>query len=72
MAKLDDNVETWRIKRLIKNLEKLRGDGTSMISLLLSPRDQISKVQAMLAGEAGTAVNIKSRVNRQAVLSVVK
>nr|AAG25924.1 peptide chain release factor 1b [Euplotes octocarinatus] len=71
MAKLDDNVETWRIKRLIKNLEKLRGDGTSMISLLLSPRDQISKVQAMLAGEAGTAVNIKSRVNRQAVLSAI-
>ena len=40
-----------------------------MISLLLSPRDQISKVQGMLAGEAGTAVNIKSRVNRLAVLS---
>jgi peptide chain release factor subunit 1 len=71
MSILDSNVETWKIKRLIKNLEKLRGNGTSMISLLLSPRDQISKVQGMLAGEAGTAVNIKSRVNRQAVLSAI-
>lgn len=71
MSVLDSNVETWKIKRLIKNLEKLRGNGTSMISLLLSPRDQISKVQGMLAGEAGTAVNIKSRVNRLAVLSAI-
>jgi len=67
----DANVETWKIRRLIKNLEKLRGNGTSMISLLLSPRDAISKVQAMLANEAGTATNIKSRVNRQAVLSAI-
>lgn len=71
MSILDNNVETWKIRRLIKNLEKLRGNGTSMISLLLSPRDAISKVQAMLAGEMGTATNIKSRVNRQAVLTAI-
>lgn len=65
------NVETWKIRRLIKNLDNLRGNGTSMISLLLSPRDAISKVQAMLANEAGTATNIKSRVNRQAVLTAI-
>jgi peptide chain release factor subunit 1 len=67
----DSNVETWKIRRLIKNLEKLRGNGTSMISLLLSPRDTVAKVQAMLAGEMGTATNIKSRVNRQAVLTAI-
>jgi peptide chain release factor subunit 1 len=71
MSITDSNVETWKIRRLIKNLEKLRGNGTSMISLLLSPRDAISKVQAMLANEMGTAVNIKSRVNRQAVLTAI-
>lgn len=71
MSISDSNVETWKIRRLIKNLEKLRGNGTSMISLLLSPRDQISKVQAMLANEMGTATNIKSRVNRQAVLTAI-
>lgn len=71
MSITDSNVETWKIRRLIKNLEKLRGNGTSMISLLVSPRDAISKVQAMLAGEMGTATNIKSRVNRQAVLTAI-
>jgi len=71
MSISDSNVEVWKIRRLIKNLEKLRGNGTSMISLLLSPRDAISKVQGMLAGEMGTATNIKSRVNRQAVLTAI-
>ena len=71
MSITDNNVETWKIRRLIKNLEKLRGNGTSMISLLLSPRDAISKVQGMLANEMSTATNIKSRVNRQAVLTAI-
>lgn len=39
-------------------------NGTSMISLILPPKDQISRVQRMLADEFGTASNIKSRVNR--------
>lgn len=67
----NNNIEVWKIRRLIKNLEKLRGTGTSMISLLLSPRDAISKVQGMLATEIGTASHIKSRVNRQAVMSAI-
>lgn len=71
MSISDSNIEIWKIRRLIKNLEKLRGNGTSMISLLLSPRDAISKVQGMLATEMGTATNIKSRVNRQAVLTAI-
>jgi peptide chain release factor subunit 1 len=67
----DSNVQTWKIRRLIKNLDIMRGNGTSMISLLLSPRDTIAKVQSMLATEMGTATNIKSRVNRQAVLTAI-
>ena len=67
----DNNVETWKIRRLIKNLDKMRGNGTSMISLLMSPRDAISKVQGMLATEMSTAVNIKSRVNKNAVLTAI-
>lgn len=71
MSILDSSVENWKIKRLIKNLENLRGNGTGMISLLLSPRDAISKVQGMLSSESGTAESIKSRVNRQAVTSAI-
>ncbi|KNC95810.1 eukaryotic peptide chain release factor subunit 1 [Spizellomyces punctatus DAOM BR117] len=67
----DKNVELWKIKRLIKSLEAARGNGTSMISLIIPPKDQISRVAKMLADEYGTASNIKSRVNRLSVLSAI-
>lgn len=67
----DRNVEIWKIKKLIKSLEAARGNGTSMISLIIPPKDQISRVAKMLADEFGTASNIKSRVNRLSVLSAI-
>ena len=67
----DRNVEIWKIKRLIKSLEAARGNGTSMISLIIPPKDQISRVAKMLADEFGTASNIKSRVNRLSVLGAI-
>ncbi|VDD83995.1 unnamed protein product [Mesocestoides corti] len=67
----DKNVEMWRIKKLIKSLEAARGNGTSMISLIIPPKDQITRVAKMLAEEYGTASNIKSRVNRLSVLSAI-
>ncbi|MCP9262675.1 Eukaryotic peptide chain release factor subunit 1 [Dirofilaria immitis] len=67
----DHNVEVWKIKRLIKSLEMARGNGTSMISLIIPPRDQIARISKMLADEYGTASNIKSRVNRLSVLGAI-
>ncbi|XP_011661670.2 eukaryotic peptide chain release factor subunit 1 [Strongylocentrotus purpuratus] len=67
----DRNVEIWKIKKLIKSLQAARGNGTSMISLIIPPKDQISRVAKMLADEFGTASNIKSRVNRLSVLSAI-
>jgi peptide chain release factor subunit 1 len=46
-------------------------NGTSMISLILPPKSQISAAAKMLADEFGTASNIKSRVNRLSVLSAI-
>ena len=68
---MDTDIELWRIKRLIKNLESMRGNGTSMISLVIPPKDQISRVNKMLGDELGTASNIKSRVNRLSVLGAI-
>merc|ERR1712080_180901 len=48
-----------------------RGNGTSMISLILPPKDQVSRAAKMLADEFGTASNIKSRVNRLSVLGAI-
>ncbi|CAM8919014.1 unnamed protein product [Rhodiola kirilowii] len=67
----DKNIEIWKIKKLIKALEAARGNGTSMISLIMPPRDQVSRVAKMLGDEYGTASNIKSRVNRQSVLGAI-
>jgi len=42
----------------------LCSNGTSMISLIIPPKDMIARVNKMLGDEYGTASNIKSRVNR--------
>jgi hypothetical protein len=67
----DSNVQMWKVKQLIRKLSAARGNGTSMISLIIPPRDQVSRVQKMLGDEFGTASNIKSRVTRQSVLSAI-
>jgi len=71
MDDTDKQVEMWKVKKLIKSLVEARGNGTSMISLIIPPRDQISRIGKMLADEYGTASNIKSRVNRLSVLSAI-
>ncbi|KAL6869526.1 translation termination factor eRF1 [Amphichorda felina] len=67
----EKNIEIWKVKKLVKRLEAARGNGTSMISLVIPPKSQVSQVAKMLAEEYGTASNIKSRVNRQSVLSAI-
>lgn len=67
----DKAIEQWKIKNLIKSLSAARGNGTSMISLIIPPKDQIARVNKMLSDEYGTASNIKSRVNRLSVLGAI-
>ena len=61
----------WKVKKLIKSLMAARGNGTSMISLVIPPKDQVSRINKMLTDEYGTASNIKSRVNRLSVLGAI-
>ncbi|KAJ0046752.1 hypothetical protein Pint_05788 [Pistacia integerrima] len=65
------NIEIWKMKKMIKTLDGVRGNGTSMVSLIINPRDQISRVVKMLAEEYRTVSNIKNRVNRQSVLTAI-
>lgn len=67
----EKNIEIWKVKKLIKKLESARGNGTSMISLIVPPKGQVSMLNKMLTDEYGTASNIKSRVNRLSVLSAI-
>lgn len=74
MSKQDDidpALAQWKLRRLIKYLEKAAGNGTSMISLIVKPGDDINRVNKMLNDEVGTANCIKSRVNRQSVQSAI-
>lgn len=66
-----ESVEIWKIKKLIKSLEAARGNGTSMISLIIPQKGQLSRTATMLTEEFGTAAHIKSRVNRLSVLSAI-
>lgn len=66
-----EDIERFRLSRTIKFLESLKGNGTSLVTLVLPPGEQISRASQMLAEEHGTASNIKSRVNRQAVLTAI-
>ncbi|CAN7003871.1 hypothetical protein Bca4012_052565 [Brassica carinata] len=67
----DKSIEIWKMKKLIKSLEASKGNGTSMISLIIPPRDHISRATKLLCDEYGTASNIKSRVNRLSVLGAI-
>ncbi|CAN6554175.1 unnamed protein product [Malus baccata var. baccata] len=63
----DKNIELWKIKKLIKGHETVKGNGTSMISLIIPLCDKIPRVMKMLSDELVSASNMKSRVNRQFV-----
>jgi len=67
----EEAIEQWRIKRMVKWLDSSKGNGTSMISLIIPPQDDINRYTQMLIKELSTASNIKSRVNRQSVMSAI-
>lgn len=69
--KAEEELKLWKLKKMLDFLEHAKGDGTSMISLIIPPGDQISKVSKMLSNEHATASNIKSRVNRQSVQDAI-
>lgn len=63
----NDHIENWKIRKLIKRLSSIRGESTSMITLIIKAGSQISQHRQSLTDEIGKASNIKSRVNRQSV-----
>lgn len=67
----ENAIRQWKVKKLIQKLQDARGAGTSMISLIIPPKDQVARYGKMLADEYGTASNIKSRVNRLSVLAAI-
>jgi peptide chain release factor subunit 1 len=50
----EQNIAVWKMKKLVASLKAARGAGTSMISLIIPPRSQISQATNMLTIEYGT------------------
>jgi peptide chain release factor subunit 1 len=66
-----EKIERYKTKLLVKKLNSMRGCGTSVITLIIPPGDQISRYNAKLTEEYGASSNIKSRVNRQSVQDAI-
>jgi len=49
------HIEMWKIKRLINKLETTKGNGTSMVSLVIPPKDDINRSGKMLTNELSQA-----------------
>jgi peptide chain release factor subunit 1 len=68
---VNTEIEQWKVRRLIRQLDSARGNGTSAITLILNAKQDINLTNKMLTEEYGTASCIKSRVNRLSVLSAI-
>ena len=64
----ENQIEKFKIKKVLQNLAEAKGNGTSMISLIIPGKDQLSQINKLLTDEYGKASCIKSRVNRQSVM----
>eukprot|EP00796_Vickermania_ingenoplastis_P008406 gene8406-5887_t len=67
----EKTIERYKVKKLIQKLESSRGMGTSVISIYIPPKEQISGVVTKLNNEFGTASNIKSHTNKLSVQSAI-
>ena len=56
----------------LEQLDRARGSGTSLVSWAIPNRYPISKANAFITQELGTANNIKCRVNRASVQSALR
>ena len=65
-------INLWKQKKTLKMLDESSGLHTSLISLLIPPNSQLSKISKLITTELGTADNIKSRVTRQNVIDGLK
>ena len=64
-------LEQFKLKRQIKKLEGAKGNGTSLITLIIPAGRRISDFTTFVTEEQGKAENIKDRVNRQSVVTAL-
>ncbi|KAG8347841.1 Eukaryotic peptide chain release factor subunit 1 [Trypanosoma vivax] len=71
LSEAEKAIERYKVKKLIQMLESARGMGTSVISIYMTPKEQLSGMVTKLNNEYGTASNIKSHTNKLSVQSAI-
>ena len=69
---IDEQIARFQTKKIFKSLSEAAGNGTSMITLIISKGSQTCQITNMLTLEYGTASNIKSHVNKLSVQSAIR
>ena len=67
----EDSLELYKLKKMLKKLEKKKGYHTELISLYIPPDKRISDVSNYLKQEYGQASNIKSKTTRKNVMDCI-
>lgn len=49
--KSEQNLEIFRLKRLIKKYENLKGEGTALLTLIIPANKQLGDIQSLLKTE---------------------
>jgi peptide chain release factor subunit 1 len=71
IGKMDEK-EKRKMKKLVKELSKLRGRHTELVSVYIPAGYSITDVIGQLKNEQGTASNIKSKATRKNVMSALE
>lgn len=65
------HIEMYKVKRLIKSLDTQKGNGTSMVTLVIPPKEALGQSMGFLNNEFAQAANIKSKQTRDSVQSAI-
>ncbi|PKP56183.1 MAG: peptide chain release factor 1, partial [Candidatus Altiarchaeales archaeon HGW-Altiarchaeales-2] len=68
----EKEVEIYRIRKLLQNLKKIRGQHTALVSFYIPSGYSIIQALQQIQQEQFTAENIKSRVNRKNVTDALE
>ena len=55
------HIEMWKIKRIIRKLDSGKGNGTSMVTMVIPPKEAMNNSMGFLKKEFAEAANIKSK-----------
>ena len=67
----DRHIDMYKVKRLMKSLGEASGNSSFMVTLAISPKDRIDRVQDFLNEKYTKAENIKNRRVRMSTQSAI-